>query len=205
MRTQGFTLIELLIVIAILGGLAAVLLPQVFGVNQAANEATTESNMVMLEGGINRFVQEYGLVPPDDLKPIDRIEAKWKAGDNGRNTGIESLVCFLSLSQKGGLDLTPIANQLVNTDGDQHGADLVLLRRSERLEVADPWGTPLAYFAKPRLEQPQQVVPAPDADAVQVKAKRRPDNVVYGSKFQLLSAGRDVTFGTSDDLVWPKN
>ena len=203
---RGFTLIELLIVIGILGTLAVVLVPQIFSVSESAKESATEADMLMLETGVNQFVRTYGIAPSDDLKPPDeRIKATWKP-DNGRNTGIESLVCFLALSVRDGLDLAPLAERLVNGDKDDHGVEQPTLRSRERYEIADHWQTPLVYFAKSGMQRAQLVQAEPDADAVQVKPKRRPDGVAYGAgKFQLLSAGRDRTFGTDDDLVWPAN
>ena len=52
----------------------------------------------------------------------------------------------------------------------------------------------------PNLEAPE------GEDAVVVKAMRREDGNYYGQgKYQILSAGKDRTFGTDDDLVWPAN
>ncbi|MBX3464476.1 MAG: type II secretion system protein [Planctomycetes bacterium] len=201
----GFTLIELLIVISILGLLAAVLLPNIIGTQDAAKAAATEATLLQLQTGCNQFNNEHGYFPPDDLRhPEGPTKQNWKP-DNGRNTGIESLVTFLSLQARGGMDLSGMADRLTNTDQDDHGVEHPLLRQRGRVEIADAWGVPLAYFGKLGLDKVQQVVP-PEQDPQPAKAKRRADGSYHGAgRFQLLSAGKDGTFGTDDDVVWPSN
>lgn len=204
---QGFTLIELLIVIAIIGTLAAVLLPRVLDTRGAADAAATEARMVQLKNAIEKFERVNGYYPSDDLRYLGkRKKPTWKA-DNGKNTGIESLVVMVSQNRKDGTSLSDLGDALVNTDEDSHGEPLPLLDGvRSRYEIADAWGTPMAYFSKVNIGKPQQIVPAPGEAAVAVKAKKRDDGTYYGQrKFQLLSAGPDLDFGTDDDIVWPSN
>jgi prepilin-type N-terminal cleavage/methylation domain-containing protein len=203
-REHGFTLIELMIVIGIIAILSVVLLPNIFSAEQGANATATEATMLQLQNGCNAFERQHGYYPPADLKNREAGKTDWKA-DNGQNTGIESLVVFLSQSRQTGADLTSLADRLTNTDGDDHGAEIPQLGRRDRVEIADAWGIPLAYFDKFGMDKVQQVR-LPEGDAVQVRARKRDDGSYYGAgKFQLLSAGQDGIFGNDDDLVWPAN
>lgn len=205
-RARGFTLIELLIVITILGLLAVALMPAVFGAGQTAKATATEADQLVLSQGCETWNRKRGYFPPDDLKSSEAaIKTNWKV-DNGTNTGIESLVAFLSQAESvGGLDLTALSDRFTNTDDDQHGADLPLLHRSDRIEMADAFGTPMAYFAKFGMDKAQNTA-LPGKEAVPVKAKRRDPSTYFGhGKYQILSAGPDLIFGNDDDIVWPKN
>lgn len=204
---SGFTLIELLIVIGIIATLAAVLLPRILETDGVAKQAATEATMLQLNDACNRFERAHGIYPPDDLKSLKQGSGPvWKT-DNGHNTGIESLLVMVSQNKKDGTDLGGLGKQFCNTDGDQHGASLPMLDGiTGRMEIADGWGTPLVYFSKINMSKPQLVVPFPGEAPVAVKAKRREDGTYYGAKrFQILSAGKDLTFGSDDDIVWPSN
>jgi type II secretory pathway pseudopilin PulG len=198
-------MIELMIVIGIIGILAAVFLPDLLGAKESANVTATAANLSRLATGAETFARRHGYYPPDDLQdPEDKLKFK---PDNGLNTGIESLVAFLSQSRADGADLGDLGSALTNTDGDDHGELLPVLNRKGRLEVADAWGTPLAYFSKQSkalgFGRPQTVASA-TGERLVANARKNADGLFLGNgKFQLLSAGRDLAFGTDDDVSWP--
>ncbi|MFK7739323.1 MAG: type II secretion system protein [Planctomycetota bacterium] len=203
-QSHGFTLIELLIVISILGILAAVLVPALTEGDSAAKDATTRATMQQLDTACRKFERRHGIYPSDELKAAPGSKADWKP-DNGRNTGIESLLVLISQSRKDGSELTGLSESLVNTDGDSNGVPIPLLEgQQSRFEIADGWGTPIAYFNGRNFGQAQTMVLGVDEAAVTIKAKKRADGGYFGGKkYQFLSAGPDLTFGTDDDIVWP--
>lgn len=63
-RPSGFTLIELLTVIAIIGILAAIIIPTTGAVRVAAKKADTKSRFGQWAQAMSLYKQEYGFFPP---------------------------------------------------------------------------------------------------------------------------------------------
>lgn len=63
-KKSAFTLVELMIVVAILGILAAIVLPEVQGYTQKAKEAAAKDNLRTLRIAIQRYAVDHNGVPP---------------------------------------------------------------------------------------------------------------------------------------------
>jgi|GEM_PF-4606080 len=85
-RTTAFTLIELLTVIAIIGILAAILIPVVGRVRDQARVAVCASNLRQVGVGVYLFAADND----DRLPPVSRTGSAFTSYwmDNGRNLGI---------------------------------------------------------------------------------------------------------------------
>ncbi len=79
---EGFTLIELLIVVAIIGILAAVAVPQFARTLRRSREATTKGNLATLRSAIGiAYTNNEGRYPTDDLSsliPVYLLAIPWK-------------------------------------------------------------------------------------------------------------------------------
>ena len=82
MRRSGFTLIELLIVIMIIAALAAILIPTITYVRNAAKVAKCEAQMAGIKAAISRYVDTNGSIPDKELGGAgDAYATTFKSGN----------------------------------------------------------------------------------------------------------------------------
>jgi type II secretory pathway pseudopilin PulG len=75
---SAFTLIELLIIIAIMGGLAALIVPVAGAVKRTQSLNTARAEMARLETAIDRYKSTYGFYPPDNQVQADLISKRFR-------------------------------------------------------------------------------------------------------------------------------
>jgi prepilin-type N-terminal cleavage/methylation domain-containing protein len=207
-RRDGFTLIELLIVIAILGLLAAALLPNILGASETQKLAETKARLQAVRAAVDAFERKFSFYPPADFNPLDDKVLPMKGKTDKTNAGIESLVIALHWKSFGGTTFEEQTSWLTNTDEDDYGVEIPLLGRSAKMEIADAWGNPIAYFHGDfETEQRVQLGLESGGAVVRVRAwqdpkTKRPLGARKG--WQLVSAGPDRAFNTDDDLTWPE-
>ena len=97
--SKGFTLIELLTVIAIIGLLAAILIPAAMGVQRRAKAATSQTVMSGWCSGILRYKQAYGFYPGLGAASYPTADAclKLESGSGATSSGA---VFVMTLSGK---------------------------------------------------------------------------------------------------------
>lgn len=199
---KGFTLIEVLVVIGIISLLAVALLPNLISGEESGKRVETQVRMQTLQTAVETFERRYGYYPPDNFVDPEGVVA---ATPDGVNAGIESLVIFTH-QHAGGTTVVEHEDWLTNADGDDNAAVIPLLQRKAKVEVADAWGVPFAYFCAGTggYEVVQRIRDAFGEQEARAWRNPRTGGYLGGVKYQIVSAGPDSVFNTDDDLTWPE-
>ena len=203
----GFTLIELLVVVAVLGTIMALILPRLFSTGVSAQINACSVAIKDLAGVARSHDTETGDFPRDSLALFPR---EFKVKVDKTNPGIEAFLIDLALARTPSgttyLDDLRSSGNLCNQDEDKAGALLGYLESMEQYEVQDPWGGVLVYFHHRGYGTAQEVSDplgaAGSGETVTVKAVTDPTTGRYYEphRFQIISAGPDMEFGTDDDI-----
>lgn len=87
--SRGFTLLEMLVVMVIIGLLAGLVGPKIFGKVDESKVKTAQTQIKMLESSLNIMRLDVGQVPPDDqglqwllnAPADDQLKSLWKGPD----------------------------------------------------------------------------------------------------------------------------
>ncbi len=194
----GFTLIEVLAVILILGILMAFLITTLGGQGDAVRSNLTRTKIEQFSAEISAFESATGRYPVSSWKE------EWGTQPNQVNVGIEALVVQLWAAERGGTHLSE--DDLVNMDGDAASRKLTVFELNDLFELRDAWDNPLAYiermdYGKPLVYLTESPVTGEQIETAVLAAENKRTGGFFNPRtFQLLSAGPDGDFGTSDDI-----
>ena len=150
---SGFTLVEVLVVIAIIGILAAFLVPTIVKARLSSKIKTTQAEMSSVKSALETYCTRYGDYPPSS------IANAYKVTVNNLNTGNESMTACLRTTRGGGPFIGDWPeNRLTNKDDDRSSKNLLdwAGTKLDWFEMSDVWGNPYVYFHNADYAKPKK-------------------------------------------------
>ncbi len=142
--SRGFSLVELLTVMAVLGILAAIIIPTMGGARNSADRAATKAQFSQWAAAMELYRQEYGFYPDiaiDGRIDMDRFAAELTgrtlAGASVRGSGTWGNRKGLSFYTLAAADLDETGRQLVDAFGNTDIAVRVDSNRDSRIDDSD--------------------------------------------------------------------
>ena len=179
LKRRGFTLIELLTVIAIIGILAAILVPAVNRVRESARRADARNIVGQIDTGFQQYLTEYDRWPDLTHDRVNQAEADFDPDDTFLFDG--ALHSVITLYDR---DLAIEANNtraLVFWEGSE----------AEQDELLDRWGSKYRVKFDRTFQNRIEGLPNPDEEDNSLRLRR---NVAVWSLGQ----------ATSSDISWDR-
>lgn len=184
----AFTLVELLTVVAILGILAAIVIPTVGGARDSANKAKTKAQFSQWAAAMELYRQEYGAYP--NIAVNGKVDAQRFAAELTGRT-LDGSPAGSSYGNRKGIAFYSLATDDLDADGiqlvDAFGNDDIAVRWDSNRDGLINGNDTGSWVAVSALGQADGFAPTAMADAVPTTGVRA--RVVFYS----AGKGRDET------------
>lgn len=125
-KEQGFTLVELIVVIAIIGVLAVIVVPNFVGLTQKAKDGTVIANASVIAGAVNVYnalnpEDAITTLDPDSIGKINTAEL-WPTGLEASSTNENTKAAIEKIEFNNGVATVNVNNvEIIEDDESEDG------------------------------------------------------------------------------------
>ncbi len=139
-KYQAFTLIELLIVIAVIGILVAVILPNLIGMRERARDTVRKNDITQLKKALRLYFDDFGAYPSDSggLICCDPDPTSCAAGVCGSNFVVNGTSYMKSIPEGYTYDQLDSGYDFLLTIDLENASDQDLAKSADRCNITTP-------------------------------------------------------------------